>query len=336
MDKLLGPRVEHLIVDQPGLLSDIVAEALELPKAFVLELLRFGAIFCSAVPPPMNPEASRKDLKRAVPRRALQDVAVPRRAYVRVHVHPIRYPAAYTTDWKARIVSKGAGYVVVDKPAGVPVVHSTDNVIESSLTCVAQALGEEEPLRATHRLDTCTSGLAVLGRTQEFVAAFNRMLRSERTPRPLRKLYRSLSASEPPLGTLVHWAAVGTRRLGWPDHTLLHADSAPGRLRCELEVLTRERVRLGPGAAAAGWAPAEAWEAVVELRTGRTHQIRAQLAACGAPLLGDTLYQRLAPCAAARAPADEAWRLEVTDCQGLFGEVGTAVFEASLPWWRDE
>ena len=40
---------------------------------------------------------------------------------------------------QARIVSQGAGWVVVDKPAGVPVVHSTDNVIESCLTCVAQA-----------------------------------------------------------------------------------------------------------------------------------------------------------------------------------------------------
>ena len=105
-----------------------------------------------------------------MPRRALRDVAVPRFAYVRVHVHPIRYPAAYTTDWRvrgpdpcptpmlqaclpcsrrrpelmaspgqARIVSQGAGWVVVDKPAGMPVVHSTDNVLESCLTCVAQA-----------------------------------------------------------------------------------------------------------------------------------------------------------------------------------------------------
>lgn len=54
---------------------------------------------------------------------------------------------------QARIVSQGAGYVVVDKPAGVPVVHSTDNVIESCLTCVAQArarmpdlVGKQRPL----------------------------------------------------------------------------------------------------------------------------------------------------------------------------------------------
>ena len=31
----------------------------------------------------------------------------------------------------------------------------------------------------------------------------------------------------------------------------------------------------------------------------------------------------------------QAWRLEIRDSQGLFGEPGTAVFEASQPWWRD-
>lgn len=77
-----------------------------------------------------------------------------------------------------------------------------------------QVLGEEAPLRPTHRLDTCTSGLAVLGRTPEFVAAFNRLLAADGAARPLRKLYRALSAAEPPLGpwlgTLSHcflWSA---------------------------------------------------------------------------------------------------------------------------------
>ena len=125
----------------------------------MLELMRFGAVYYSVVPPPMSehvllsmgPElarqaldartaaegaldevarprqaepwprcprcptcltaaaqAGRRDQRRAAPRRALRDVTVPRFAYVRVHVHPIRYPAAYTTDWKARCAATRA------------------------------------------------------------------------------------------------------------------------------------------------------------------------------------------------------------------------------------
>ena len=46
---------------------------------------------------------------------------------------------------------------------------------------------------------------------------------------------------------------------------------------------------MGLGVAASRWGAA-AFETVLQLKTGRTHQIRAQLAACGVPLLGDTLY----------------------------------------------
>ena len=34
------------------------------------------------------------------PKRAAEDVHVSKHAYVRVHVQPKRFPAAYTVDWK--------------------------------------------------------------------------------------------------------------------------------------------------------------------------------------------------------------------------------------------
>ena len=34
------------------------------------------------------------------PQRALMNAAVEVNAYIRVHVHPKRFPAAYTVDWK--------------------------------------------------------------------------------------------------------------------------------------------------------------------------------------------------------------------------------------------
>ena len=62
-------------------------------------------------------QAGRRDQRRAVPQRALRDLVLPRSAYIRVHVQPIRYPAAHATDWKAR------------GPRGVPATSSRLRVL---------------------------------------------------------------------------------------------------------------------------------------------------------------------------------------------------------------
>jgi hypothetical protein len=38
-----------------------------------------------------------------------------------VHVHPKRFPAAYSVDWRQCVLADRPEYVVVDKPAGVQV-----------------------------------------------------------------------------------------------------------------------------------------------------------------------------------------------------------------------
>jgi 23S rRNA-/tRNA-specific pseudouridylate synthase len=53
-----------------------------------------------------------------------------------------------------------------------------------------------EPLLATHRLDTCTEGLVVLGRTAAFVSAFNRL----QLAGAVQKFYRALTLGLPPQG----------------------------------------------------------------------------------------------------------------------------------------
>lgn len=45
------------------------------------------------------------------PKRAAEDVLVSKHAYVRVHVHPKRFPAAYIVDWKVGpAVCRSAGH----------------------------------------------------------------------------------------------------------------------------------------------------------------------------------------------------------------------------------
>ena len=60
-----------------------------------------------------------------------------------------------------------------------------------------QALKLSQPLLATHRLDHCTEGLVVLGRSGAFVSAFNKLLQQEGA---VQKYYRALTRRPPPVG----------------------------------------------------------------------------------------------------------------------------------------
>lgn len=42
--------------------------------------------------------------KLSVPRRVGDDIAVHQHGYCRAHVHPKRFPLAYTADWQVRIL----------------------------------------------------------------------------------------------------------------------------------------------------------------------------------------------------------------------------------------
>ncbi len=60
-----------------------------------------------------------------------------------------------------------------------------------------QALLCAESLLITHRLDACTEGLLVVGRTRPFVQHFNRLLQR---PGAVRKFYKALTQHPPPTG----------------------------------------------------------------------------------------------------------------------------------------
>ncbi|KAL4428656.1 hypothetical protein ABPG77_009762 [Micractinium sp. CCAP 211/92] len=157
----LGSRVEHVLAPRDGLLSELVTEALDLPQGAAAALLRFGAIHTCPVPPAipaanlaaMPPEqaarmqAERREAQRRAgnssqartPQRMTEDAVVPRHSYVRVHLHPKRFPVAHSVAWQDRIVADTPEFVVVSKPAGVPAAPTVDNLLECAPCCAAQA-----------------------------------------------------------------------------------------------------------------------------------------------------------------------------------------------------
>eukprot|EP00803_Ostreobium_quekettii_P008954 evm.model.scf_2596.4 EVM.evm.TU.scf_2596.4 scf_2596:15058-16225(+) len=303
----LEPRVEHLAVRETTAACDFISASLGLPGWFVAELMRFGAVYWCPVHPvpparartPASLETASECRSMAMarhgrspalqhPRRLLVDRLLDPGAYLRVHVHPQRFPAFHGADWTGRLLHNGDGFIVANKPAGVQVVPRVDNRLECLMYWAAGRLGlEEGGLLPVHRLDLGTEGLVVMARSE---ATARHLCGVMRDRAHVRKCYRALSAAAPEVGTMVHSLEVGRREEGEPAHTVACDPTNPRAARCELEVLSVREVALGDAGVVSG----RAFESMIALKTGKTHQIRAQLAAAGCPIVGDTLYAAVA------------------------------------------
>lgn len=85
-----------------------------------------------------------------------------------------------------------------------------------------------------------------------------------------------------------HYATLNHREPGGPPHTHIHAHgSVPGSLYCELEVLQSEQLSVQdlPVGLQQSWPAPRAWESLLLLRTGRTHQVQAAHRLWAAPAL---------------------------------------------------
>lgn len=309
------PRTEHLVCLEDGNVVELVSKSLDLPPQFVEELIHFGAIYYALVCPP-PPKGSLTPIQWELYKKAsalsqnkkrpsLKGKTIPEAqktfritsihegieagSYLRVHVHIKRFPRCYEVDWKSRVIAQTESYVVLDKPAGVPVGSAVDNIIESCAVFTGRSLGLSDPLRLTHQLDNCTEGCVVLAKTKEFSSEFHLKLRN----REVQKYYLVLAASPVPLGMVTHYMRPGPRHPRILSPVLL-----PGWARCQLEVVDCKKVSW-PGSEVearyciqdTGWeAKTFAYECRVQLFTGRTHQVRAQFAALKSPLVGDSMY----------------------------------------------
>jgi 23S rRNA pseudouridine1911/1915/1917 synthase len=194
------------------------------------------------------------------------------------------------------VVYEDSDVIVVDKPAGL-VVHPGAGRDGGTLVhgLVARypeiaSVGERERPGIVHRLDSGTSGLMVVARTEAARVALVEML----SAREVSRQYRALSWGEIASEEGLIDAPIG--RSG-RDRTKM-AIAADGReARTRFVVLERFA------------SPVPVTLLECHLETGRTHQIRVHLASIKHPVVGDTRYGRARPAIKCDRPFLHAERL---------------------------
>jgi tRNA pseudouridine32 synthase/23S rRNA pseudouridine746 synthase len=176
---------------------------------------------------------------------------------------------------RAPLVRLAAGWVVADKPAGLPTVPGRPAELHDCLWTRVQA--EVPDALVVHRLDMATSGLVLFARG----LVLQRLLSQAFAERRVGKHYVAVVDGdvEGDAGTITLPLAAD-----WPNRPRQRVDPAHGKPSVtHWQVLERSagrtRLRLTP-------------------LTGRTHQLRVHCLAIGHAIVGDTLY---APPAVAQA-----------------------------------
>jgi 23S rRNA pseudouridine1911/1915/1917 synthase len=250
LDPLRGKKygVEHLLAAQTGLLETILRQQLQLEPKRTEFLLGLGSIY----------------LKE---QRCLENVQVTAGDYIRVHQEPRRFPVEVLIWPEARIF-ENEDILILNKPSGLPVHSTVDNIKENLRHLVSEKTGLS--LHVTHRLDVATEGLLVFAKSKKAQSEFNILLMQGKVKKHYRALVHGVNI---PVGEMIHFMEPSPRapkkvsptpELGWAQCTLIVVDQTA--------------------------ISADLSEVTIELITGRTHQIRAQLSKAGFPIVGDHAY----------------------------------------------
>ena len=165
-----------------------------------------------------------------------------------------------------KVVYEDNDILVINKPAGQK-THPNLNEEDTALNDCATYLGYSPFI--VHRLDMLTSGLLLVAKNPAVVPILNRQL----TDKTLHREYLAWISNSPQIKN----TGIIDLPIGHDPHDqrkrMVRQDGQ--KAVTHYEVIKRDKDRI---------------LVKLTLETGRTHQIRVHLAALGAPIIGDPLY----------------------------------------------
>ncbi|SHO48990.1 RluA family pseudouridine synthase [Desulfopila aestuarii] len=167
--------------------------------------------------------------------------------------------------------------LVVNKPAGLltqPVPDDNRDSLEEMAKAYLKEVYNKPGrvyLHAVHRIDRQVSGLVIFARTDKALSRLNQAMRDKR----ITKIYHALVEGSPgPPGVTIQLKNHLSHR---SHHALVtHSKTADSREATLTYTVLKKNAQLSL--------------VQIDLDTGRYHQIRAQLAYAGFPILGDKKY----------------------------------------------
>lgn len=256
--KELGNARVHILVlddDRAGQRVDnfLLRELKGVPRSHVYRLVRSGEVRVNSRRVDVTYRLQPGDRIRIPPVRRATDA--PRHRAVR----PAEFPVIHEDD----------ALLVIDKPAGVA-VHGGSGVSSGVIEQLRAARPDARFLELVHRIDRDTSGLLMIAKKRSALLALHRALRDGTVDKRYLVLVKGRwgrASRDVTLPLRKYVTAAGERRVS--------VDQAGRESRTRFELVER----VGPYSLLAA-----------HIETGRTHQIRVQLAELGFPIVGDDKY----------------------------------------------
>ena len=197
-------------------------------------------------------------------------------------------PKAKTQEKMFEIVAETKGLLIVNKSQGIA-VHSGKSDIEDTLIDQIRNTTKFKEAELCHRIDMNTGGLVLIAKNKQALSDCVELFKNNLVV----KRYRALVLGEPDAGEpavgedgTIYKEVKGYLEKTKQGKVYIHDEKQPG----DLDIATKYRILktfedAGPDGESVS-------DLELELVTGRTHQIRAQFAHLGHPVLGDGNYGR--------------------------------------------